>query len=425
MNKNTLTMLALMMGATSLCQAAGNAPAAPEQKPVATAPKYEFCKALQDRFKFFDAKRDHAENPWIQEVSLKFRAQWQYGYLDPVGDHVKGEADGHGRRTNNEWRRFRIGGQAKVLNHFTLFANFNIGGLDGRYKYANGDWSQSDTEASVDEIFISGDFKPVSFTLGKHKPAFMGEYRTSSAKILTIERSLIVNQLKAEKLYGLSFRNSDKKAKLGWELGVWVNGVDEDNIWYLPRFGSDDKYMLGGGLSYATGKHGRLYLDYMHSFADADRLGDTGYSYQGCGARDVVSLTFEGKQDRLSFMAEAIAGFNVLNGQEGAENVWGLVLMSSYRLSPHWEGVFRYQLAAGSNAVAGDSRYYTTNSDYASVSDLTQGFYFGANYYVCPDNPHMMKWMLGAEYLNSHGTDAKDKKGFTGWCFTTALRANF
>lgn len=423
MNRNILTMLALMAGSSSLCQAAGETPAAaPSAKP---APAYDICKALPDRFKFFDAKRDNAENPWIQEVSLKLRAQWQAGYLDPAGgtDRVKGAADGRDRRTNSEWRRFRIGGQVKALNHFTLFANFNIGGLDGREKYSHGDWSASDTEASVDELFISGNFKPVSFTLGKHKPGFMGEYRTSSAKIITIERSLIVNQLKAEKLYGLSFRNSDKKAKVGWELGVWMNGADTDNVWYLPGFNGDDSCMAGASVSLATGSHSRLYLDYMHSFADQDKLGKDGYSYQGCGAKDVLALTFEGRKDKLSLMAEAIAGFNVNKSDAG--NVFGLVLMPSYRISPHWEGVFRYQLATGSNGVAGDSRYYTTNSSYSSASDLVHGFYFGANYYVCPKDPHMMKWMLGAEYLDSHGTDAKGNKGFTGWCLTTALRANF
>ena len=148
-------------------------------------------------------------------------------------------------------------------------------------------------------------------------------------------------------------------------------------------------------------------------------------NYAGAGAQDVLAVTWETKKDDFSFMAEGIAGLNVYNGGAGAQNVYGLVMMPSYRLSPHWEAVARYQLAGGSNAVVSDSRYYTTNSDYAKNCDLQQGFYFGANYYVCPDNPHQMKLMFGAEYLNSHGKDAKGNKGYTGWQISAGARFDF
>lgn len=408
MNKHTLTMMALVIGAASATQAADN---------------YDFCDAMKNQLRFFDAKRDHAENPWIQEFTLKMRAQYQAGLIDPAGgnDRLKGAADGRSNRYNNEWRRLRLGAQAKVLGNYTLYGNFNIGGVDGRRKYSDGDWCSSDNEGALDELYLQGKYEPVTFTLGKHKPAFMGEYRTSSAKIITIERSLLVNQLKAEKTWGLSFKNTDSKAKLGWTAGVWANGADEDNIWYMPSFDGDNGFLVGLGLNYATGKNSRLYLDYMHSTRDEDA--DTSYAYEGSGARDVLALTWEAKQDRLSFMAEAIAAFDVY--EDGAENAFGLVLMPSYRFSERWEGVFRYQIASGSNAIAHDSRYSTTNSTYKSGSDLVQGFYLGANYYVCPSDPHAMKLMFGAEYLNSRGTNADGDKGFTGWNLTTAVRVNF
>lgn len=408
MNKNTIIVLALSMSAATLSQAEES---------------YSFIRNLPNQLTLFNAERDNASNPWIQELRLKMRAQYQFGMIDPAGgdDRLMGDADGKDRRYNSEWRRLRLGAQAKVLNMFTLSANFNIGGVDGRQKYSGGRWNADQTEGSVDELAIKGNFKPVSFTLGKHKPDFMGEYRTSSAKIITIERSLLVNQLKAEKTYGISFRNADKKADFGWQAGVWANGVDEDSIWCAPSFDSDNGYLIGLGVNYATGKNSRLYLDYMHSTRHENR--DSSYAYEGSGARDVVALTWETKQDKFAFMAEAMAGFDVY--QKDADNVYGIVLMPSYRLSKHWEGVFRYQLASGSNAVKHDSRYSTTNTTYKSGCDLTQGFYFGANYYVSPENPHALKLMFGAEYTNSHGTNPKGEKGFTGWSFTSALRANF
>ena len=396
--------LALAVGAASVSQAAD----------------FDFGTHMKDAFKVFDAKRGNAENPYLQELSLKLRGQYQWGYLDPAGgdDRVKGN-----RNDNNEWRRFRLGAQAKVLNQFTLKGVWNVGGLDARNKFSDGEWDRSHTEGTLDELTLSTTLKPVTLTVGKHKPAYMAEYRTSSAKILTMERSVLVNQLKAEKLYGISVANADKKAEWGWNAGLWVNG-QRDNAWLEPSLNSEESVTLGMSVSRATGKNGRLQLDYMHSF-HKDGETNSGSEYAGPGAQDVFALSWEGKQDKWSFLAEAQAGLNVYGGASGAENVFGLVLMPSYRFTPNWEGVVRYQLASGSNAVKGDSRYYTTNSTYSGTSDLLQGLYMGANYYVCPENPHMLKLMLGAEYLNSEGKDAKGKKGFTGWQLSSAVRFDF
>ena len=415
MKKHTMMMLALSVGAASLANAADN-----------KSSDFSLSNRLKESFTLFDAKRDNAENTYIQEFSLKLRGQYQGAWMDPAGgtERLKGADDGHDKRDNNEWRRFRLGAQAKVLNNFTLKGVWNVGGLDSRYKYSNGRWNRSSTSAALDELYLAGSLKEIAYSLGKHKPAYMGEYRTSSAKILTIERSSIVNQLKAEKLYGVSISSKDKKADLQWNTGLWVNGQRDGNTWLEPSFNSEDGYTFGASVSYATGAKSRLYFDYMHSFHNEDDS-HPGTEYAGAGAQDVLAVTWETKKDDFSFMAEGIAGLNVYNGGAGAQNVYGLVMMPSYRLSPHWEAVARYQLAGGSNAVVSDSRYYTTNSDYAKNCDLQQGFYFGANYYVCPDNPHQMKLMFGAEYLNSHGKDAKGNKGYTGWQISAGARFDF
>lgn len=404
MKKNTIMAMALVMGAAPLSQAA----------------EFDFASHAKDAFKLFDARRDKAENPYIQELSLKMRGQYQWGYVDPAGGDSRVKCD---RKDNNEWRRFRLGAQAKVLNRFTVKGVWNIGGLDTRSKYADGSWDRSHSEGALDELTISTSIEPVTLTVGKHKPAYMAEYRTSSAKLITLERSALVNQLKAEKLYGISVSNADKKAEWGWNAGLWLNG-QRDNTWLEPSFNSADNATLGMSISRATGSNGRLTLDYMHSFRNEGRDQD-GTDYAGPGAADVVALSWEGKQGNLTLLTEALAGFNVYGGTKGAENVFGVVIMPSYRFSPHWEGVLRYQLASGSNAVKSDSRYYSTNSTYSGTSDLLQGVYLGANYYVYPSNPHMLKLMLGAEYLNSEGRDAKGNKGFTGWQLSSAVRFDF
>lgn len=152
-----------------------------------------------------------------------------------------------------------------------------------------------------------------------------------------------------------------------------------------------------GTLSYDTSndvflKKSRLWLDYAHNFT---KWGDdaqnkayeklTGYGfkskYQGTGARDVVALTWEGSEGDFSLMTEVMAGFNVIGMKAGAENVFGVTVMPSYKFTPHWEGVVRYQMAAGSNAVKWEKRY-TQNSTYSGTSDCMQALYLGVNYYI-------------------------------------------
>jgi len=207
-----------------------------------------------------------------------------------------------------------------------------------------------------------------------------------------------------------------------------------------PAFNSRDNCFVTGTLSYDTSndvflKKSRLWLDYAHNFTnwgdDAQNKAYeklTGYGfkskYQGTGAKDVVALTWEGSQGDFSLMTEVMAGFNVIGMKAGAENVFGVTIMPSYKFTPNWEGVVRYQMAAGSNAVKWEKRY-TQNSTYSGTSDCMQALYLGVNYYIFECNPNMAKIMAGVEYAHSNGTDASKQKGFTGWSYNIAFRTNF
>ena len=383
---------------------------------------------LARSFKIFDVERDRVDNPYVQEISLRMRTQYQWGYVDPAGGagRVKGASAGAGRRGNDEWRRFRIGVQAKVLRHFTLLSDWDIGGLNGRYKYSDGRWERGRSQAAVYELYVQGNFKPVTFTLGKSKPAFIGEYRISDSKLPTIERSDLVNQLAPEALYGISFKNSDADAKWGWLLGAWLNG-QHDNLWLEPAFRTDTSVMTGVSVSYSLEEQSRVYLDWMHSFMNRSSSNEF-VSYEGPGARDVVALTWEAKRGKFGFMAEAMAGFNVTAStgrRENAENVGGISFIPTYRISPRVEAVFRYALAIGSNAVENGGHYASINSAYSSTCDLSQSFYFGVNFYLNPENTDRARIMLGAEYTHASGRDSSGERGFTGWQYYAALRSNF
>ena len=55
MNKNKIIAMALAIGAAPLSQASS----------------FNLATHTKDAFKLFDAKRDHAENPWLQEFFIR------------------------------------------------------------------------------------------------------------------------------------------------------------------------------------------------------------------------------------------------------------------------------------------------------------------------------------------------------------------
>ncbi len=398
------------MSTCSLSMAAGNTTTQTE-----AASKQSFSEWLPSCFKLYDVKKDGMDNPYIQQLNLNVRAQYQWGSLDPNGDH------NNGRSSNNEFRRFRIGANAVLFHDYKLETMWNVGGVNAAFK--NGERTRTST--GLESLSISTKYSDVGVQLGHFKPAYMGEYRTSSSKIKTIERSAIVNALAAGTIWGASVKNADKKADFGWQAGAWIQGTDDESIWELPEFDSAASALFGASLSHKLGDSATLRLDYMHSFANTDEALASGVDYDGAGATDVVALSYEYNKDQFYFLGEAIGAFNVIDGDDGSENVFGLVLLPSYRISPHFEAVMRYQLSAGSNAAGTYSRYYNLNSNYSDTSDLMQGIYFGMNYFFSPENPHTAKIMVGAEYINSHGTDSAGKKGYNGWSFSTAIRFNF
>lgn len=105
---------------------------------------------------------------------------------------------------------------------------------------------------------------------------------------------------------------------------------------------------------------------------------------------------------KFALVTELLSGFRVVGDAYG-ENVYGLVLLPTYRFSPHLEGVFRYQLSHGRDAVKMFARYVPVVTTYPKWVSTMNSFYFGLNYYVFPKDPNMLKFMVGGEYTATSG----------------------
>ena len=267
MKTYTLPVIGLMtLGASAFAAAA---PSTGNSLPARD--NFSACKWRGDRFKWFNSERDH-KNPYIQEFNVSLRMQYGLDWIDPNGEgRVMGEKKGNGRRFNDEWRRFRAGFNMKFLNNFKLNNVWNIGGMDGleSYNAKTNTWDTSDLTYSLYELNLEYKGGPVTYAIGKIKPRITGEYRTSSSAILTIERSMLVNQLRPETNYGFQVNNSDKKDKLGWAAGVWLNGnggtgTGTFNNRIEPAFNSRDNCFITGTLSYDTINHNiKIWFNYF------------------------------------------------------------------------------------------------------------------------------------------------------------------
>lgn len=406
----------------------------------------EFCTWLNNVAKLYKADPD--KNPIIQEFNLMFRLQYQVGWVSPNGDAVGTQGGAY----QDEFRRCRLGANAKLFNGKLKVVNFwNVGGLDGRrHNIAPAGepqlWTNTETAASLNDLYLEYTATYAQILLGCTTPGLTAEYRTSTAALMTVEESAFSRQLHSETNYGIQFKNPGKDDKLGWLLACYLNGMDGGTRADEPNFSSKYGSFLLSNLNYDVSgwitEKGRLWLEYAHNFSDAvdetlppqSRTWDS--SYLGIGAEDIVALSWEAQQGSWEFLAEVLGASNINKNSTGApagttQNGWGIVLRPSYKFTPQWEGVFRYSFAEGKDALRSERRYIASGPlsatrNAAGVCDRMNTFYFGLNYYLCPVNPSLAKFMLGTEYScyeNDKGNTTNPS--FVGWSYYAAFRMNF
>ncbi len=96
-------------------------------------------------------------------------------------------------------------------------------------------------------------------------------------------------------------------------------------------------------------------------------------------------------------VTELMSGFRVVGTSLG-ENVYGLAVLPSYRFSPHLEGVFRYQLSHGRDAVKMYARYVPAVTTYPKWVSTMNSFLLRPELLFFPEDPDMLKLMAGGIY---------------------------
>jgi hypothetical protein len=314
---------------------------------------------------------ENKENPYIQKIAVTGRYQGQ----------LWGINSNFGSASGWENRRQRIGGKIAFLKTFEAHVTFNLN-FDG-----------SNTGRFVENFEDFGiTWEPMdafNFEIGLFKVPITNEWRESSNTIITIERSDFVNLAVPPKLGGFQasgeIKGFTEESAFTYGAGLYTAARDED--WELPTL--DGGAIIYAGVGYRFTDKQAVRFDGAALTSVEETNAAPPYSY-------TASLSYNGRflEDRLRVQSDLVMGI----GAEDTPDLFGIILLPSYRLTEQIELVARYQYLVSneSDGVRLQSRYERRVPDLpTSFGNNYHALYGGVNYYIYKNK---MKVMAGLEY---------------------------
>lgn len=337
-------------------------------------------------------QNDHASA--VQSFSLVGRYHGQYWEVDDDPE----EEDGW------ENRRMIFGIQSRFFDQFILDLQMHISDItsleyDGLYT-ASLKWT------SKEKRFVAN--------VGRLDYVFTGmERSTSSKKIVTFERGLLVGQLMPGEVVGLYSKSQLGAVSL--RTGVYSGDIGDEFSDFDAGFGAGVGFVLDLPLGY---EKGTLHLDMLYNDGNPDNNAFEAY-------QQIASIWHEGEVGEFALGMDVTFGAEEINGRP---DVYGLTIIPTYNLLENWliggdrlQLATRYQIARSDGANGLDvPRRYESEIE-AGAGDHYQAIYVGLNYLLYGNR---FKVMAGAEY-SKMGDEAEDSGGFSSWTYLTGLRFYF
>lgn len=341
------------------------------------------------------------DNPYIQNFSLVGRYHGQYWSAESKQQ----------RESDWENRRVIFGFNTRFLHQFTLEAQIGI---------------SEDFEPFYDDFydaFIKWENHDDSFAIsaGRLDFVYAGMERTTSSKrIYTIERALLVNQIMPGEVVGTYLNGT--QSRTSWQFGMFAGDINEE----LSSF--DAGYAALAGLSHQLSllsDQGTVHLDYVYNDGDEGNNAFEPYEH-------IISVWYVDQSDRFSIGIDATGA----TGLENESDVFGFTFLPTWDLAENvfiggdqFELALRYHYANSSDeaGLPFSARY---EQEVASgAGDNYNSFYAGLNYLIYGDK---LKLMAGLEYFDMSGVKdpdapgpAKVERNVHGWSFVTGLRLYF
>ncbi len=320
----------------------------------------------------------------LKDLQIRGRIQAQFGYTNVDND------EGDGDFSTFEMRRVRLGLRGTLFDDVRAQLEANlVPGEDLTMRSAFLQWRAH---------------KPAYIKLGMDKPQFGFEEITSSAAILTVERTLINNILAPGTQTGLSLEG--ELDRLSYGAGVYTDQANRNED-------RQDRYLLNASVGLnldglAEDVKLRLRADYL---ASDDSNGQFGGSFD-----DAVAASLHLAVGAFDLRAEYMTGDN------DGDKVSGWYVTPSAFLSEKLQLVGRYEQADSDRqrGIRAPSRY-ARRADHVRVretrdandtvistvdpqrGDSYQAAYLGLNYYL---RGHNHKLMTGVELAQLDNTGA-------------------
>ncbi len=325
--------------------------------------------------------------PTTNQLKVRGRIQGQWAMSDGSNSGTTATDD----YSTFEARRIRVGVQGKFADVWDYQLEIN-----------------AVSSANIDTAFVAYNLnKNGKIIFGKNKPQFGLEENTSSADILTIERSTLTNYFQGGKPVGLRYEG--KADIFSYYVGIF-NGQNEST----DRQGSNgDSYLFNAsGVINLDDKVGedvrlKLRLDFLKDNAPS------GY-YR---FNDAIAVSAQVGVGEFDVSAEYMKGEDA-NGRD----IDGFYIMPSFYIVPKkWQAVLRYEVIDGDvGANVGTHRYADRVPGLNRIGNEYDSVYLGVNYYIKGNN---LKLMFGVD----QGTNKNSVSNVKGKAttFASAVRMQF
>lgn len=329
---------------------------------------------------------DNEDTAVLQSLALKGRLQADAVYFDSyAGDHEDGV-----------WRRFRIGGKAVLFHDFVAHAEADID---------LNEWGSNDSYKGLTDSYIGWyPRKCLSTKVGKQSAGFTLDGATSSTKLLTMERSIIADNIWFSTEYFTGATGFGSTNGWHYKLGGFSSSGD-------PEFGKfDSGWFALASLGRTVSETVNLRLDYVYN--DPDYTGDVGTAE----LRNVLSFVSHAERGKAGLWTD----LSFADGIASQSDLLGLQLMPFWSFNDTWQAVFRYALvhsADGAGAKLGRYPRKNSSSRYEDIHD----FYLGINCFLYG---HKLKWQSGLEY-NYGLNEAASGTDYRGWGASTGIRISW
>ena len=321
---------------------------------------------------------------FVQDIRVRGRVQTQFGYSDVSND------EGSSDYSTFEVRRARIGLRGNFENNFRAEVEANV--VPG-------------SAVSVRSAYVQWrEHKPAYIKVGYDKPITSLEENTSSASILTVERSLVSNTIAAPGETNGILLEGDL-GTLYYGLGLFTaedntNSANE-SVEYMYNA------MIGVNLDGALGEGSKLKIQGSYLASDDEN--------SNASFEEIYVIGFHFAQGGFGLRAEYMLGDN-----DGTETS-GFYIMPSLMLSEKLQGVVRYEMSESDSdtGLRAASRYARRvdilEEGAAQRGDEHWALYLGLNYYLNGDGNKLMFGVEVAELDNTSAGTLESTSVYGAW----------